>query len=711
MSDDLTLDSDVRTDIGRGRDNNEDAAGRFEPDDVAVLAERGALYVVADGMGGHQAGEVASNYAVKKILHAYYALPWAGPQETLGAAVQAANAEIHEEGQRNPERADMGTTVVAAVVRGNEAVIAHAGDSRAYLLRDGALRQLTRDHTWVADRLADGTLTPEQAIDHPNRNVITRNLGHRAEVQPDITSVRLRSGDRLLLCSDGLWGMLRDEQIAPLLAHGSAADAARALIDAANEAGGRDNIGVAVVGIGPQPPPRDHGGALTPPAVITPPATVIGVLRRESTQQSHGYDSVSAGAPHYDPNSETRRVGLIRGRRGLHGARLFVVALAALVPLALVGAFALGLSHGGTPASKTPTAAAASASASAAVDRGGATTSSTAQSTTTAVAQATVPEAVRTPVARGNSTPAGAVQPSKPTPNPTTASSPTAHLLLLTEPDPNAPSNAPQPAGRHTYCTSLDQIIDAVSTATLYQVASRSSSDDSGNLGPISQINLQQAGSCYTVDQISKPLGPGIYRINIADSSGSTTLLAGFFAVDTSDSIKCDHRTVSRASEMAPDGLTLFCAEQGDTPTSIATFAQSNCREIDSKVLGSEIFALNPGQLQGDQWALVPDLGSDNTCYGSNVASVNHAGGALTAITMLPPSVSTNAPPAPPSVVPTAPVPPQAPPVVVTPRATVPPDQRPVTATTHQGMLERLVSSAIRLLGRFVGLGDAAVPS
>ncbi len=231
------LDSAWRVDTGRTRGNNEDAVDGFEPVDPAVRAERGCLYVVADGMGGHAAGEVASNYAVQSILHTYYSAAWAGVAGTLTGAIRRANEDIHTEGGRDAERRGMGSTVVAAAVLDNQAVIAHAGDSRAYLLRNGQLILLTRDHTWVAERLADGTLSPEEAEHHPNRNVLTRNLGSRIDVEPEVTIQPLQRGDRLLLCSDGLWGAISEVQIAALAQRTPAEHAVSALVAAANAAG------------------------------------------------------------------------------------------------------------------------------------------------------------------------------------------------------------------------------------------------------------------------------------------------------------------------------------------------------------------------------------------------------------------------------------------------------------------------------------------
>ena len=233
--------------MGRVRDNNEDAATSVEPDDAAVRAERGNLYLVADGMGGHAAGEVASQYAVDKVSYEYYDLPWEGAERTLAAAIQRANEDIYVESNANGERHGMGTTLVAAAVFDDQAVIAHLGDSRAYLLRDGRLRRLTRDHSRVQELVDNGTITPEQAKDHPDRSMLTRNLGHRPSVEPDIATEPLQPGDRLLLCSDGLWGALSEDEIARLAEPGSAAQAVADLVAAANAAGGPDNIGVAVV--------------------------------------------------------------------------------------------------------------------------------------------------------------------------------------------------------------------------------------------------------------------------------------------------------------------------------------------------------------------------------------------------------------------------------------------------------------------------------
>jgi len=273
VSDPPAPDSAIRSDPGRVRSNNEDAVGGFEPADRALRAERGCLYVVADGMGGHAAGEVASNYAVAAILREYFMQPWEGMEPSLRAAIAAANTAIHEESDAPGEHQGMGSTVVAAAVLGDRAVIANVGDSRAYLLHDGQLRQVSLDHSWVAERVAIGLLTPEEAAAHPGKNVLTRNLGFSPQAEPSVAEIAVQAGDRLLLCSDGLSGPLTEEKLHELLGAGDAEQAAAALIAAANEAGGPDNIGVVVVAPGAKRARAPQGtlAALHPPSWQPPP--------------------------------------------------------------------------------------------------------------------------------------------------------------------------------------------------------------------------------------------------------------------------------------------------------------------------------------------------------------------------------------------------------------------------------------------------------
>jgi PPM family protein phosphatase len=220
------------TDTGLQRRANEDA-----------LLARSPLFVVADGMGGAQAGEVASKIAVDTFEGGLG--DTSVPERSLASRVLTANARIHELSHSNDEHAGMGTTLTAAYVAAHEIAIAHVGDSRAYCLRDGELIRLTSDHSLVDELVRQGKITPQQAVDHPQRSVITRALGPEPAVEVDTCSYRARAGDVYLLCSDGLTTMVPEERLAEILrSHTRLRDAGEALIAAANEAGGRDNVTV-----------------------------------------------------------------------------------------------------------------------------------------------------------------------------------------------------------------------------------------------------------------------------------------------------------------------------------------------------------------------------------------------------------------------------------------------------------------------------------
>ena len=252
------------SDTGRQRRANEDS-----------LLARAPLFVVADGMGGAQAGEVASRIAVESFQPG---LPETShPELELAALARDANARIHELSRANAEQAGMGTTLTAVYVGEQEVAIAHVGDSRAYCLRDGQLLRLTDDHSLVDELMRQGRLTPEEAVEHPQRSVITRALGPESVVEVDTRSFQARPGDVYLLCSDGLTTMISEEQIAAaLLAHERLHDAGEALIAAANQAGGRDNITVVLirledVQLAPAPVDAEHATIVGMPAVSSPP--------------------------------------------------------------------------------------------------------------------------------------------------------------------------------------------------------------------------------------------------------------------------------------------------------------------------------------------------------------------------------------------------------------------------------------------------------
>jgi protein phosphatase len=223
----------VRTDTGRQRNANEDS-----------YFTRAPLFVVADGMGGAQAGEVASKAAAESFAGE---LPAGSPERMLEETIEGANRTIHELARKDPSLAGMGTTTTAAIVdlEAETVAIGHVGDSRAYRLRAGRFEQLTRDHSLVEEMRRKGQITDAQAEDHPQRSIITRALGPEPEVQVDVQTVPTQDGDVFLICSDGLTTMLDDEAIGRVLGRATSLDAAvRALVDEANRAGGRDNITV-----------------------------------------------------------------------------------------------------------------------------------------------------------------------------------------------------------------------------------------------------------------------------------------------------------------------------------------------------------------------------------------------------------------------------------------------------------------------------------
>ncbi len=257
----------TRTDTGRQRNANEDS-----------LFTRSPVFVVADGMGGAQAGEVASKAAAESFDRE---LPQAPPERLLRETIETANRAIHERAQKDPDLAGMGTTITAAIVdpESEEVAIGHVGDSRAYRLRGGKLERLTRDHSLVEEMRRKGQLTDAQAEDHPQRSIITRALGPEPEVEVDLQTVPAQAGDVFLICSDGLTTMLGDEQIARILARATSMQAAvRALVDEANRAGGRDNITVVVFRLEDAAAPVGAQGAASPDQG----ATLIGSAAEEA---------------------------------------------------------------------------------------------------------------------------------------------------------------------------------------------------------------------------------------------------------------------------------------------------------------------------------------------------------------------------------------------------------------------------------------------
>ena len=222
----------LRTDVGRIRKQNEDAAW---------YDEKKAVFAVADGMGGHLAGEVASAMAINAVKEMAAGNRTAGIS-ALRDAVRSAHEAIYAHAQAHPECAGMGTTLSVLWRGGNYAYIAHVGDSRIYRLRGGALERITQDHSLVEELVRNGLITPEQARTHPRRNIITRALGTEGDNEPDLLVTDIKKGDLFLLCTDGLTGMVEDDAIESTLRDNTMERAADSLIAQALEAGGRDNV-------------------------------------------------------------------------------------------------------------------------------------------------------------------------------------------------------------------------------------------------------------------------------------------------------------------------------------------------------------------------------------------------------------------------------------------------------------------------------------
>jgi len=260
-----------RTDTGRQRSANEDS-----------FFVRSPIFVVADGMGGAQAGEVASKAAAEAFDRD---LPEAPPEQVLRETIESANRQIHELARTDPSRAGMGTTITAAIVNpeSEEVCIGHVGDSRAYRLRGGKLERLTRDHSLVEEMRRKGQITDAQAEDHPQRSIITRALGPEPEVEVDVRTVPSAPGDVFLLCSDGLTTMVDDARIRAVLAQSaSIEEAVRALVDDANRAGGRDNITALGFRLGDAAAPQPTAPQSGPSRGAEENPTLVGAAAAES---------------------------------------------------------------------------------------------------------------------------------------------------------------------------------------------------------------------------------------------------------------------------------------------------------------------------------------------------------------------------------------------------------------------------------------------
>jgi serine/threonine protein phosphatase PrpC len=237
----------ARTDVGSVRTRNEDSI-YTEPLDSPQTREHGWVGVVADGLGGHPSGDFASRLAAQTTRDVFYKRSHETIGERLRAAVEKANDVIVQTAQTETQHADMASTITAAVIHGASVFMAQVGDSRGYLIRNGRVRRVTRDHSLVDELLRAGELTAQEALHHPQRNVITRALGVKATVEVDVFEEKLRNADVILLCSDGLYRMVEDAEIARALI-AEPQQAVDSLIALANQRGGPDNISVVAVRI------------------------------------------------------------------------------------------------------------------------------------------------------------------------------------------------------------------------------------------------------------------------------------------------------------------------------------------------------------------------------------------------------------------------------------------------------------------------------
>lgn len=247
------------TDPGRRRGHNEDYVASWEPADTAELEVSGSLYLVADGVGGARAGEVASRYAAEAILHEYYRSVEPDLGVRLVAAIKKANAEISAYNMQQEPQRPVGTTVVAAVIHGSDLLVGNVGDSRAYIVHEGEEEQITLDHNIVAEMLRRGDLTEVEAKDNPLRSRLTRCLGIEPAVTVDLFRRTLRENDIVVLCSDGLTRHVMPAEIAQIVTRESSQKAARQLVNLANQRGGEDNISVVVIKCAPTTPRRRFG--------------------------------------------------------------------------------------------------------------------------------------------------------------------------------------------------------------------------------------------------------------------------------------------------------------------------------------------------------------------------------------------------------------------------------------------------------------------
>jgi serine/threonine protein phosphatase PrpC len=332
------------TDVGRRREHNQDNVTHYVPPDENELAAKGALFVVCDGMGGHAAGEVASELGVNAIRDVYYASNEEDVIDNIASAIRSANDAIYEYAQQHPESKGMGTTCVSVLIHGGRAYFVNIGDSRAYLVRDGDMRQVTLDHSWVAEQVRAGLLSEEQARTHAHRNVITRSLGTGPSVTADLFVESLKQGDRILLCSDGLHGYVDEREIKrEMLTRSDPETGVQSLVDMANNNGGPDNITALVIHLLEVPPVTGElnlpvAGSQDEQTITQPVPAVAASTARASKVASSPHKAYSAKLPAAEFTKNRTRTGNPVAALSI---RLLAIA-AALVILAGVWDFTLG---------------------------------------------------------------------------------------------------------------------------------------------------------------------------------------------------------------------------------------------------------------------------------------------------------------------------------------------------------------------------------
>jgi protein phosphatase len=245
------------SDVGCQRENNEDSYLYWEPSGDEEFQRKGRLAVIADGMGGHEGGQEASRLAVETVREVYDQAFRDDPQAALVESFAAAHARIQDYADRHPAFQGMGTTCTALVLRGRQLYFAHVGDSRLYLVRDGSILRLTRDHSYVGRLVESGIVRAEDAEKHPQRHILTAALGAGRELSVDSAqrSVALLEGDDLLLCTDGLWSVVTEDELETTVSGNAPAECCAALVKLARQRGGPDNITLQVLRIGPDSQP------------------------------------------------------------------------------------------------------------------------------------------------------------------------------------------------------------------------------------------------------------------------------------------------------------------------------------------------------------------------------------------------------------------------------------------------------------------------